>query len=79
MNQRVKTIFEQAQKLAPAEREELAELLLETVEPDLEFEKAWSEEVQSRWDEHVARGGKAVDAFEAIEDVRRQLKRPDGA
>ena len=79
MNQRVKTIFEQAQKLAPAEREELAELLLETVEPDLEFEKAWGEEAQRRWDEHVARGGKAVDAFEAIEDVRRQLKRPDGA
>ena len=38
MNQRIKTIFADPQKLSPAEREELAELLLATIDPDLEIE-----------------------------------------
>ena len=72
MNQRVRTIFEQAQKLAPNEREVLAELLLGTIEPDTEFEQLWAQEAHRRWDEHVASSGKTVDALEAVEDVRRR-------
>lgn len=74
MNERVKSIFEAAQKLAPQEREELAELLLATIDIDSGLEKAWAEEAHRRWDEHLASGGKAVDALEAVEAVRRDLK-----
>ncbi len=50
MNQRIKSIFEDAQKLAPAEREELAELLLATIDsdPDPEVDKAWIVEIEDR-------------------------------
>ena len=48
MNQRVKTIFDEAQKLAPADREELADLLLATIEVDPGVEKAWAES-QPEW------------------------------
>ena len=78
MNQRVKTIFEEAQKLAPAEREELAELLWATIEPEAGIEKAWLEEAHRRWDEHKASGEDTIDALEAIEDARRQLKHSRG-
>jgi putative addiction module component (TIGR02574 family) len=74
MNQRVKTLLDEARKLSPAEREELAELLLDTVEHGTGLESAWGEEAQRRWNEHVEKGGETSDAFEAIEDVRRRLK-----
>ncbi|MGE0025438.1 MAG: addiction module protein [Hyphomicrobium sp.] len=48
MNTRLKSIFEDAQKLDPAERAELAELLLATVETDPGIEGAWSGEVSDR-------------------------------
>ncbi len=48
MNQRIKMIFEEAQQLAPAEREELAELLLATIDADPDIEKAWIKEVEDR-------------------------------
>ncbi|WP_334151258.1 addiction module protein [Hyphomicrobium sp.] len=48
MNARLKSIFEDAQKLSAAEREELAELLLATVDPDPEVDKAWCDEVADR-------------------------------
>lgn len=52
MNQRVKTIFDEAQKLAPADREELADLLLATIEVDPGIEKAWAEEIADRVSAH---------------------------
>ena len=48
MNQRIKTLFEDAQKLEPAEREELAELLLATIDCDPEIDKAWIAEIEER-------------------------------
>jgi putative addiction module component (TIGR02574 family) len=48
MNERVKTIFEAAQKLPPAEREELAELLMATIDVDPGIEKAWADEIEGR-------------------------------
>ena len=48
MNQRVKTIFEQAQKLDSAEREALAELLMATIATDPENDAAWIAEIGDR-------------------------------
>jgi putative addiction module component (TIGR02574 family) len=81
MNQRLKTIFADAQKLSSAEREELAELLLATIEPDetvAEIEKAWAEEAERRWEEHKQSGEVAIDAFAAIDDVRARLQKRGG-
>lgn len=75
MNERVKLLFEAAQSLAPAEREELAELLLATIDVDPGFDEAWLREAQRRWDEHKASGGEAGGAFEAVDEARRKLKR----
>lgn len=74
MTDLTKTLFEQARKLSPAERQELAELLLDTLEPDPDTEVAWSEEAHHRWNEHVANGDVTFDAFEAAADARRNLK-----
>lgn len=76
MNQRVKTLFEQAQALPVADREELAELLLATVESGSEFDKAWADDAARRWDNHVASGDQTLDALQAVDDVRQDLKRP---
>ncbi len=76
MNQRVKTIFEQAQALPAAEREELAELLLATVDAGSGFDAAWADEAARRWAEHKATGEFAIDALDAVEDARKSLKRP---
>lgn len=48
MNQRVKVLFDEASKLDPAEREELLELLMASIEPDPEIEAAWLAEVEDR-------------------------------
>lgn len=48
MNQRIKTIFEDAQKLSSAEREELAELLLATIDVDPSIEAEWGKEIEDR-------------------------------
>ena len=55
MNDRVKTIFEQAQKLPSTERAELAGLLLETIDVDPAIQQAWVDEVNDRIIAHEAR------------------------
>jgi hypothetical protein len=52
MNARLKSLFEQAQRLDASERHELAELLLATVEIDPGVDAAWSEEVADRISAH---------------------------
>lgn len=54
MNARLKSIFDEAQKLDAKERAELAELLLATVETDPALDQAWSEEVADRIAAHEA-------------------------
>ena len=78
MNQRIKTIFADAQKLTPAEREELAELLIATIDSDAGIETAWAEEANRRWHEHAQSGEEPVDAFAAVSDVRRIIKKTSG-
>ena len=79
MNQRIKTIFADAQKLSSAERDELAELLLATIDPDLEIETAWAVEANRRWDQHAQSGEPSRDAFAAVEEVRSLIKQRGGA
>mgnify|MGYP001195912696 CR=1 FL=1 len=52
MNQRIKTIFEEAQQLTPREREELAELLLATIDVDPAIEAEWAKEIEDRISAH---------------------------
>ncbi len=78
MNDHVKALFDQARILTAPEREELAELLFETLEPNPTIEKAWGEEARRRWDEHIASGASTIDALEAVDDAREQLKRRSG-
>jgi Putative addiction module component len=73
MNQRIKTIFADARRLDSAERDELAALLLATIDDDPGHEAVWGDEVHQRWKEHVQSGEKAVDAFAAIDEVRDRL------
>lgn len=75
MNQRLKTIFEDAQKLGHAEREELVELLLATIDNAPGLDQAWADEAHHRWEQHVATGEVAVDALAAVEDARALLGR----
>ena len=78
MNQRLKTIFADAQKLTPAEREELAELLIATIDAEVDVAAAWAEEANHRWDQHLQSGEERIDAFAAIDDVRRIIKNTGG-
>jgi Putative addiction module component len=75
MNQRIKTLFQDAQKLEPADREELAELLLATIEADPDLDAAWGDEAHRRWDEHSKSGETPIDAFSAVEDARAEIAR----
>ena len=75
MSKHVTTLFEQARVLTADEREDLVELLLGTLESEADSTHVWSEEAHRRWEDHVAGGGETVDAFEAIEQARGQLKR----
>jgi putative addiction module component (TIGR02574 family) len=74
MNDHVKNLFTEARKLSPEEREELADMLLDSLPPTA-MEEAWSKEAQQRWDDHVASGADTVDALEAVEEARLQLRR----
>ena len=48
MNQRLKTILEQAQALAPADRERLAELLYASISSERDHDAAWIDEIEAR-------------------------------
>ncbi len=70
MNQRIKTLFAEAQRLSASEREELAELLLATVETDASVEAAWAAEVEDRIAAHE-RG--EMSARPAVDVLRKHL------
>ena len=72
MNDRVRSIFEQAQKLPSTERAELAELLLATIDVDPEIGRAWTDEVLDRIAAHE-RG--ELGARPAAEVLAKHLKR----
>ena len=73
MTDQTKSLFEQALRRSPSERQELAELLLDTLEPDTGIDVAWGREAHRRWDDHIKSGDEGNDAFEVLADARRQL------
>ena len=76
MSQRVKNIFEQAQALSPEDREDLAELLLATVDAGADFDKAWADGAARCWDAHQLAGVQPIDALRAVDEARKALKQP---
>lgn len=61
--------------LAPSERAALAQLLLESLEPEYpDAEEAWAEEIQRRSDALHRGEVETCDWREAIEEIRNQLR-----
>jgi hypothetical protein len=71
MKQRIKSIFDEAQKLAPEDRETLAELLLATIDVDPAVEQAWTEEIADRAAAHDRGEMSARPASEILAKYRR--------
>ncbi|MDZ4840691.1 MAG: hypothetical protein SH859_00905 [Hyphomicrobium aestuarii] len=83
MTEAVLRLFAEANRLTLEEREALADLIFNAVQaetggslddPSHVGDTDWSSELERRWDEHVASGkSDAVDAFDAIKDMRTSL------
>lgn len=71
MNQRLKSILEQAQELDAAERERLAELLFASLSPDAANDALWVEEVQERIAAEERGEAKLVPAADVFAKYRR--------
>ena len=71
MNQRIKTVFEQAQKLEPSEREQLAELLMATISIDPANDAAWIAEIEDRIAAEERGEAQFVNADEVLAKLRR--------
>ena len=70
-------LLAEAMKLPSAERAELADTLLSSLEPDAEWEAAWVAESLRRADQWRAGDREALDWREATRRVRESLeKRP---
>jgi hypothetical protein len=77
----VNDLFEQAMKLTAEEREELSDRLFQSTLPEVpgdeippeEAERLWIEEIKRRSDEIHAGTAVTMDAFEALEQLRREL------
>jgi hypothetical protein len=77
----VDELYEQALKLTPQERQVLFDRLFQSTLPEMpgeeisqeEWERVWGEEVMRRSDEFHGGTVKGLDAFEAIEQLRREL------
>ena len=74
MTKAMQIVLEAARKLTIEEREELAELLLDTIEAGPEMDLAWYQEAERQVEAHQRSGEAALDAFEAVEDARAHLR-----
>ena len=74
MNARVKNLFEEAGRLTVAERVSLAQLLLASLQNETAVDAAWTAEAVRRWEEHSASGEATIEALEAVDNVRAQLR-----
>ena len=78
----VNELYEAAMKLPPADREQLAERLFQSVLPEVPGEEISSEESAKEWGEEIARRAEALergelptrDAWEALDDLRQKLR-----
>jgi putative addiction module component (TIGR02574 family) len=75
MNKLVNELFEQARRLPASEREALADLLLDSLEPEADVETAWRDEAERRWRDHIANGETTHEAFATRDEARRLIKR----
>ena len=73
MTAAVKHLVEEALRLAPEEREELVETLLSQQEPDEEWTKAWSDEIEERSQKVCSGKIECIPAEEAHGQIRQSL------
>jgi putative addiction module component (TIGR02574 family) len=73
MNERVKILLVEAGKLARDDQIDLAESIIVNLPTDLEWDRAWAEEAQRRYDAVRLGEGKTYDADEVFADIRNRL------
>jgi hypothetical protein len=78
MNERIKRLTEEFAKLAPDEQAELIDRLIVLRKPDLEVDTAWVAEAERRATRHDSGEEPGVDAFAAVEDLRRRFAKRRG-
>ena len=67
MNARATSLAEEAERLPPADRIEIVERLLNSLDkPDPVIDKAWADESERRLDEYLAGGEPGLDAEEVL-------------
>lgn len=67
MDARATSLAEEAEQLPPADRIEIVERLLNSLDkPDPDIEQAWAGEAERRLDEYLAGGVAARDAEEVL-------------
>jgi hypothetical protein len=74
MTKEMQIALDAAYKLGPEERAELAALLFDTNEGGAEIDAAWHEEAEHRYQNHQRSGQAALDAFDAVDEAKRQLR-----
>lgn len=78
----ISQIEAEARALTPEERADLAQRLFATLEdggnlePAEEVEQAWLEEAERRYQRYVTGQTQSIPAREALERVRRRLRKP---
>ena len=67
MNAHITSLAEEAERLPPADRIELVERLLSSLDkPDLEIDQAWAEEAERRLDAYLSGSTSARDAEDVL-------------
>jgi putative addiction module component (TIGR02574 family) len=67
MNARATSLADEAEQLPPADRIEIVERLLNSLDkPDPEIDQAWAAEAERRLDEYLAGGVAGLDAEEVL-------------
>jgi hypothetical protein len=77
----VDELYEEAMMLNEEERKDLSDRLFQSCLPEVpgeeisleEWERIWGEEIERRSDEFHAGTVKGIDAFESLEQLRREL------
>ena len=76
MNERVKTIVDQARKLTPEERADVFDdLLIDLHQSDADWNKAWSAEAERRWALYKTGEIAAHDADEVLSEIAARLEK----
>jgi putative addiction module component (TIGR02574 family) len=71
----IEQIVSETLQLPPDQRERLAETLLQSLEPDAEWERVWAAEARRRLDEIDSGQVVPIPAVEAMKQARAALQR----